>query len=88
MVPTFFREIDNVISDKALAHAMRTQPEVAEFLLGSISQRLAEQIRERIEDRPPVSPAEGENAQALIMSELIAWSEADRFAFKTPDPAG
>lgn len=84
VVPSMFREIDRAVLDRALGHALKNQPETAEFLLGSISQRLAEQIRERIDDQPPFSDAEGEQAQANVMQTLIAWSEEDRFAFKKP----
>ncbi|MEM1381553.1 MAG: FliG C-terminal domain-containing protein [Pseudomonadota bacterium] len=87
IVPTLFREMDKDILDAALGHALKHKPHVAEFLLSSISQRLAEQIRERIAERPPQSDADGENAQAEIMKRLIAWEEEGRFAFKLLDSA-
>ncbi|MEM9840808.1 MAG: FliG C-terminal domain-containing protein [Pseudomonadota bacterium] len=81
-VPALFREVDKALLDKALGHALTNQPEVAEFLLGSISQRLAEQIRERIDEQPPVGEVEGEEAQAELMGILIQWADEDRFSFK------
>ncbi|GGY51565.1 FliG C-terminal domain-containing protein [Parvularcula lutaonensis] len=84
VVPTIFREIDDKVIDKALKHALQHHPDTAEFLLASISQRLAEQIRERVEELPPVPPAEGEAAQTEIMRTLIRWAEEDRFTFKPP----
>ncbi|NRA29167.1 MAG: hypothetical protein HRU11_02815 [Parvularculaceae bacterium] len=86
IVPTVFRELDNKLIDNALGFAFVDQPDTAEFLLGSISQRLAEQIRERIEEQPKPNAADGEEAQAEIMRILIEWSEEGRFQFKFPDP--
>jgi len=86
VVPTVFRELDNKVIDTALGYALTDQPDAAEFLLGSISQRLAEQIRERVEELPKPKAADGEEAQAEIMRILIEWSEEGRFQFKFPDP--
>lgn len=86
IVPTVFRELDNKVIDTALGYAFVDQPDTAEFLLGSISQRLAEQIRERVEEQPKPKAADGEEAQAEIMRILIEWSEEGRFQFKFPDP--
>lgn len=84
IVPTIFREIDQKTLDTALKHGLVEHGETAEFLLASISQRLAEQIRERIDELPPISAKDGEAAQTAIIRQLIAWSEEDRFAFKPP----
>jgi flagellar motor switch protein FliG len=77
-----FREVDRKVLDPAMKHALNVHTETAEFLFASISQRLAEQIRERIEEHPPISADEGEDAQAELLSTLIDWSEEERFAFK------
>ncbi|MEM7518201.1 MAG: FliG C-terminal domain-containing protein [Planctomycetota bacterium] len=84
IVPTLFRELDNKVVDPALKLGLQSHKETAEFLLGSISQRLAEQIRERIEESPALKPGEGEDAQTEIMKTLIAWCEEGRFTFKAP----
>lgn len=84
IVPTLFREVDNKVLDPALKLGLQDHKETAEFLLGSISQRLAEQIRERLEDAPALKSGEGEDAQTEVMKTLIAWSEEGRFSFKPP----
>ena len=84
-VPTIFREAPQDVLDKALKHGLEHHTEAAEFLLGSISQRLAEQIRERIEDMRKISQEEGETAQTELLGMLLGWAEDDRFAFKDPE---
>jgi flagellar motor switch protein FliG len=82
VVAQLLREIDDKTLDQALGLAMAREPEVADFLLSCISQRLAEQIRERIADKPRVAEADGEAAQAELMLLLLSWAEEERFSFK------
>ncbi|MEM9809701.1 MAG: FliG C-terminal domain-containing protein [Pseudomonadota bacterium] len=82
IVPTVFREITQDVLDKALKHGLAHHSETTEFLFGSISQRLAEQIRERIEEMPRVSEEDGEAAQTELMGALLSWAEEGRFTFK------
>ena len=87
IVPTLFREVNEGLLDQALSYTLATNPETAEFLLSCISQRLAEMIRDRLDEKPAVSAADGDAAQTEIMQILIGWSEQDRFAFKPPPDA-
>ncbi|MEM7740075.1 MAG: FliG C-terminal domain-containing protein [Pseudomonadota bacterium] len=81
-VPTIFREAPQDVLDRALKHGLEHQTEAADFLLGSISQRLAEQIRERIDEMRKISQTEGETAQTELLGLLFGWAEEGRFEFK------
>ncbi|MEO1656123.1 MAG: FliG C-terminal domain-containing protein [Pseudomonadota bacterium] len=83
--PTIFREAPQDILDKALKHGLEHQQDAADFLLGSISQRLAEQIRERIDEMRKISHEDGETAQTELLGMLFGWADEGRFTFKDPD---
>jgi flagellar motor switch protein FliG len=87
IVPQLFRELDETTLDHALSLAERKDPQVTEFFFSCISQRLAEQIRERIAEKPRAAEADGEAGQAALMMTLFAWAEEGRFAFKNPADA-
>ncbi|MEM0928078.1 MAG: FliG C-terminal domain-containing protein [Pseudomonadota bacterium] len=84
-VPTIFREAPQDVLDRSLKHGLEHQQEAADFLLGSISQRLAEQIRERIDEMRKISKTEGETAQTELIGLLFAWAEEGRFEFKVEE---
>ena len=79
-VPMLFREADQAVLDRALAHGLKANPEATEFLFSNISQRLAEQIRERVAETPTPDEADGEAAQATLIGTLLGWAEDGRFA--------
>ena len=80
--PALFREADQETLDTALRYGATAQPETTEFLYSNISQRLAEQIRERVAERPEPDEGTGEAAQAAIIGTLLGWAEDGRFALK------
>jgi flagellar motor switch protein FliG len=83
-VPLLFREMEGKTLDRALQYASQTEPQTAEYLLSCISQRLAALVKDRIDEMPPISEEEGEEAQAQVMRNLIRWAQEERFAFKQP----
>ena len=83
--PILFREAEQDVLDTALRYAGEAAPEVTEFLYANISQRLAEQIRERVAGRALPSPEDGEAAQAKLIGSLLEWVAADRFALTEPE---
>ena len=79
-VPMLFREADQAVLDRALRYGAAANPEATDYLFSNISQRLAEQIRERVAATPMPDEADGEAAQAALIGELLGWAEAGRFA--------
>ena len=67
-VPTVFREIDQAMLLKALKHGMEAMPGTVEYLFSNISQRMADQYKEQVEDLAPITTKEGEVAQSAFMS--------------------
>ena len=63
-----------------LRYGAAANPEATDYLFSNISQRLAEQIRERVAATPMPDEADGEAAQAALIGELLGWAEAGRFA--------
>ena len=80
--PALFREADQDTLDTALRYGAEAQPEATEYLYANISQRLAEQIRERVAERPMPDAEAGEAAQAAIIGTLLGWAEEGRFAMR------
>ncbi len=67
-VSIVFRELDPDMLLKALKHAHVTMPGTVEYLYSNISQRMADQYKEQIEDIPVLSTKDGEAAQSAFMS--------------------
>ncbi|WOI52933.1 FliG C-terminal domain-containing protein [Parvularcula sp. LCG005] len=80
--PILFREMEEATLHIAVRFGTENAKETVEFLYGNISQRLAEQIRERINALPMPSEAEGEAAQAEVIATLLSWAEEGRFTMQ------
>ncbi|WP_162178354.1 FliG C-terminal domain-containing protein [Parvularcula oceani] len=78
--PILFREAEQRVLDTALRYGAEASPEATNFLYSNISQRLAEQIRERVASLPMPSEEEGERAQAELIATLLEWAEDGRFS--------
>lgn len=77
-IAKILREVDNGELILALAHALSkdgAEAEAADFILGNISSRMAENLREEIEERGKVRRADGEQAQAAIVSAVRRLAE-------------
>lgn len=70
---------------KAIKHGDASVPAVGEFMLGNITQRLAERIRGDINDMPPVSKRVGEAAQADLISVITKLQEAGSLNYVEPE---
>lgn len=66
-VPALVRSLERDTLTRALQAMREATPEVAEFILGNISTRMAEQLREELGEAAPVSRAEGERAQTEVI---------------------
>ena len=67
-VPKIIRQVEQDVLVRALAAAAPTLPDAVEFILGAISQRMAEALRGEIQDLGAIDEEAGDEA----MSELIA----------------
>lgn len=64
---TVLRGVDNETLLKAMFHAQANMPEAFDFVLRSISTRVAEQIRADLREMAPVKKKEGEVAQSEVI---------------------
>ncbi len=69
-VPKVTREIDQAQLITALAAATGDLEEVAEFILGAMSKRLAEQLREEMDNLGKVKAATGEAAMSAVVAAI------------------
>ena len=86
-VPMVFRELAPGVLDPALRYASEANPKAADYLFSNISQRLAEQIRERVAALPMPSEEEGEKAVASLIGTLLGWAQENRFALNDAAPS-
>lgn len=77
-VPKIIRQIDQPILVTALAAARGAEDlsAAADFLLGSMSQRMAEALRGEVEELAEVKEADGEAAMTAVVAEIRALEEA------------
>ncbi len=71
-VPKVTREVDGAMLIKALAAALNSEKEkkAAEFILGSMSQRLAQQMRDEMEALGTVKAKDGEEAMSAVVTAI------------------
>ena len=86
-VPVVFRELDEPTSIKLLSSLQGPFPAVAEFLLGNISSRLADKLREELGEAKALSPEEGEQVQREFLSMLMTMKRSGQITLVTPAPA-
>ena len=85
-VPRVIRDVDQsrLITALGSATGEDTAP-VAAFLLENISSRMADQLREEIEERGRIPPQEGETAMAEIVGAIQNLAEAEEITLLRPD---
>ena len=85
-VPNVLRDVPQDVLVTALAAAKdeATKPTV-NFLLENISARLADQIREDMEDRGTVTPKDGEAAQTQVVGVIRQQAEAGDIQLNEPE---
>jgi flagellar motor switch protein FliG len=85
-VPKVIRAADPVILITALAAATdeETAP-VAEFLLSNMSGRMADNLREEIEERGAVKPRDGEAAMTEVVSAIRTLEQAGEIELVMPE---
>lgn len=73
-VQTIFREVEPSILMSGLAAAQQDVPEAAEFLLGNISQRMADQYRENMAEVKLESQSDSDKAIGALLREILSLS--------------
>lgn len=83
--PRILREIDSALVVTALAGITEEEEPVREFLFGNISARLADQIRDEIEERGTVPREDAEAAMAEIAATVRRLEEAGEISLLAPE---
>ncbi|WP_232829347.1 flagellar motor switch protein FliG [Tropicimonas sp. IMCC34043] len=87
-VPRIIRGIDQAVLVTALAHAGRNpalEP-ARDHILLNISKRMADTLREEIDERDRISDAEGEDATTAIVAEIRRLVDAGELVLTAEDP--
>ncbi|GLQ24339.1 hypothetical protein GCM10007853_22130 [Algimonas ampicilliniresistens] len=82
-VQTVFREMERDILIKGLAAVADTTPEVSEFLLGNIAQRMADGFREEIAALPEMETAAKDRAIGALVREILGLSRRGSLTLST-----
>lgn len=75
-VPKILRDIDQAALARAVAAADGKDQPAADFLLGNMSQRMAETLREAASEVPAMTPAEADAAKAEVVRVIRALESA------------
>lgn len=84
-LPRILRGIDTATLVTALCGRAPDATAAAEFVLSSISKRMAEQLREEIAERGSVPDAAAEEAMSEVVSEIRRMEEAGDLILLTPE---
>jgi flagellar motor switch protein FliG len=90
-VPRIMRGVEPRVAALALASARKGPPEdaaAAEFLLGSLPQRLADSLRDEMEALERIKPAEAEAAQAAVVTAVRDRVAAGEVELVEPEEEG
>lgn len=90
-VPNCIRAVDNDVLTKAIAAALKAdEPTVAaaEYVLSSISQRMAEQIREDAAEMGKIKKADAEAAMGEITKAIREMAESGVITYMEPEEDG
>ncbi|SFS07535.1 FliG C-terminal domain-containing protein [Yoonia litorea] len=87
-IPNVIRNVDNTALSTALAAASASDDahvKSAEFILSSLSQRMASQLRDEIDERGKVQKDKAEAAMAEVTAAIREMVEAGLITLKDPD---
>ena len=87
-IPNCLRSVDNDIMVTAMAFALAGEEELvksAEFILSSISQRMAGQLREDADEKGRVKKADGEEAMSTVTTAIREMVETGVITLRDPD---
>ncbi|SFJ59496.1 flagellar motor switch protein FliG [Jannaschia pohangensis] len=83
-MPRVLRNIDNVTLVTALAGLSPEQAHIGEFILGAISKRMAEQIREEMAERGTIPTEEVEEAMGRAVAAIREMEDAGELTLNAP----
>lgn len=83
-VQVVFKDTDKDILIKGLAAIGAKNPEVSEFLLGNIAQRMADQHREQIQALPEAKDAVQDRAIGALVREILGLSRRGSITLSAP----
>ncbi|MEM7721615.1 MAG: FliG C-terminal domain-containing protein [Pseudomonadota bacterium] len=84
-VPRILRRVDPDVMKIALAAGLKEAPVAVEFILESMSKRLAEQLRDEVETLGTPKEAEGEAAMAEVVNTIRLLEEEGELRLIVPD---
>lgn len=85
-IPRLTREVDNAVLLKALAGARGEARETVDFILGGISSRLAESMREEMEALGKISTRDAEAAMDEVVATIRRMEAAGDLFLISPEP--
>lgn len=86
--PRILREVEPAVLITALRFASDCGGDMlaaAEFLLANISKRMAEGLREEMNDSPAIKPRPGEDAQNAVIAAIRTLADAGEIALLSPE---
>lgn len=83
--PTVMRQLDSAILVTALAGLPEDLEQVSEFLLGNISKRMAENLREEVTDKGKVAARDAERAMTEIVGVIQTLAQDGEIELITPE---
>jgi len=83
-VPVVFRELNADTMLNLLASLQAQYAPVVEYLLGNISSRLADQLREELNDAKPVSPEDAETMHRDFLAALMGLKRRELITLEKP----
>ena len=84
-IPKVTKDIDQTVLITALTYAAEDLDSVAEFILGAMSKRLAEQLREEISERGKVKTKDGDAAMSAVIANIRELETAGEITLITED---
>lgn len=85
-IPLAVKAMELELFLQAVKYGATNAPESVEFIMGNISQRMATQYKEQMEELKPVTPKEAEAAQAAFMSVIRKLAAAGEVTLVEPAP--
>ncbi|MEL6978866.1 MAG: FliG C-terminal domain-containing protein, partial [Pseudomonadota bacterium] len=84
-VSMIVREVDNELLIKALVFAQKNSVDSMEYILGNISRRLGDQIREQMETASMPNSREGEDSQFQVVSVIRKMADRGVIELRMPE---
>ncbi|MEM9421042.1 MAG: FliG C-terminal domain-containing protein [Pseudomonadota bacterium] len=74
-IPILFREVPEKLLLTAIQYALSQTMPIGEFLLKNISQRMATQYREKMDELPTINTEDGEKSQSAVICKVLEMAE-------------